>query len=172
MKGLGEMARTRRAESATRGAHEAVAAMPPLERVLTRSAWVFYAIIVFEILFMISPFALYFYSAYRPVLADATKMARYDALRNKFFLPVRPLDHYLGALRDAGFSILDVGRETIEARVLKVEHVLYPRVIEAVASGRWRFDSRPRAVPDAAAFALMHWDEHRLVQEIEDAFGL
>ena len=57
-------------------------------------------------------------------------------------------------------------------RVLKVEHVLYPRVIEAVASGKWRFDSRPRAVPDSAAFSLMNWDEKRLVSEIEDAFGL
>lgn len=62
--------------------------------------------------------------------------------------------------------------QTLAGRVLKVEHVLYPRVIDAVASGRWRYDSRPRAVPDAAAFALMHWDEQRLIQEIEHAFGL
>jgi phosphoribosylglycinamide formyltransferase 1 len=62
--------------------------------------------------------------------------------------------------------------KSLADRVLKVEHVLYPRVIQAVASGRWRFDQRPRAVPDAAAFALMHWDEKRLVTEIEDAFNL
>src|SRR5439155_8698452 len=86
MKGLGEMARTHPAESATRGAHEAVAAMPPLERVLTRSAWVFYAIIVFEILFMISPFALYFYSAYRPVLDRLDRWA-WTAWLTQFFLP-------------------------------------------------------------------------------------
>lgn len=61
---------------------------------------------------------------------------------------------------------------TLATRVLKVEHVLYPRVIDAVASGRWRFDKRPTAVPDAAAFALMHWDERRLIEEIEHAFGL
>jgi phosphoribosylglycinamide formyltransferase 1 len=61
---------------------------------------------------------------------------------------------------------------SLSARVLKVEHVLYPRVIEAVASGRWRFGSRPRAVPEAASLALMHWDERRLVTEIESAFGL
>ena len=86
MKGLGEMARTHPAESATRGAHEAVAAMPPLERVLTRSAWVFYAIIVFEILFMISPFALYFYSGYRPVLDRLDRWA-WTAWLTQFFLP-------------------------------------------------------------------------------------
>jgi hypothetical protein len=27
-------------------------------------------------------------------------------------------------------------------------------------------------VPDAAAFSLMHWDERRLIEEIEHAFGL
>lgn len=68
--------------------------------------------------------------------------------------------------------LADDSIKSLAERVLKVEHVLYPRVIEAVASGRWRFDSRPRAVPDSAAFALMHWDETRLIGEIEEAFNL
>jgi formyltetrahydrofolate-dependent phosphoribosylglycinamide formyltransferase len=68
--------------------------------------------------------------------------------------------------------LADDSVHSLGERVLKVEHVLYPRVIDAVASGRWRFDSRPRAVPDAAAFSLMHWDEHRLIEEIEHAFAL
>ena len=68
--------------------------------------------------------------------------------------------------------LADDSVQSLAARVLKVEHVLYPRVIDAVASRRWRFDSRPRAVPDSAAFSLMHWDERRLVQDIEQAFGL
>lgn len=59
----------------------------------------------------------------------------------------------------------------LAARVLKVEHVLYPRVVDAVASGRWKFDQRPRAVPEYASFALMNWSEQRLVQDIEQAFG-
>ena len=62
--------------------------------------------------------------------------------------------------------------QSLAARVLKVEHVLYPRVIQAVASGRWRFGKRPKPVPEAASFALMNWDERRLVEEIENAFGL
>jgi len=62
--------------------------------------------------------------------------------------------------------------QSLAARVLKVEHVLYPRVVDAVASGRWKFSERPRAVPDAASFALMHWDEKRLIEDIEHAFGL
>lgn len=68
--------------------------------------------------------------------------------------------------------LADDSIKSLAERVLKVEHVLYPRVVEAVASGRWRFDSRPRAVPDSAAFALMHWDEKRLIGEIEEAFNL
>ena len=62
--------------------------------------------------------------------------------------------------------------QSLAARVLKVEHVLYPRVLDAVASGKWRHNARPSAVPEAAAFALMHWDERRLAQDIESAFGL
>lgn len=62
--------------------------------------------------------------------------------------------------------------QSLAARVLKVEHVLYPRVVSAVASGKWRFDKRPSAVPESAAFALMNWDERRLVQDIESAFDL
>lgn len=68
--------------------------------------------------------------------------------------------------------LADDSVQTLAARVLKVEHVLYPRVIDAVASGRWRFDARPRAVPDSAAFSLMHWDERRLIEDIEHAFDL
>jgi len=68
--------------------------------------------------------------------------------------------------------LADDTAQTLAARVLKVEHVLYPRVVEAVAARRWRFDSRPRAVPESAAFSLMQWDESRLIQDIEQAFGL
>jgi phosphoribosylglycinamide formyltransferase-1 len=62
--------------------------------------------------------------------------------------------------------------QSLAARVLKVEHVLYPRVVHAVATGKWRFDSRPNPVPDSATFSLMHWDERALVADIESAFNL
>lgn len=91
-----------------------------------------------------------------------------------------PTVHYVDEEYDRGAILAqwpvpvlaDDSVQTLAARVLKVEHVLYPRVIRAVASGRWRFNSRPRAVPDSAAFSLMHWDEKRLVQDIEHAFSL
>ena len=68
--------------------------------------------------------------------------------------------------------LADDSVRSLAERVLKVEHVLYPRVVDAVASGRWRFDARPRAVPEAAAFSLMNWDEKRLIADIEEAFSL
>jgi SAM-dependent methyltransferase len=57
------------------------------------------------------------WDAYRPSLHDRDRMAAYDALRRKFFLPVRPLEHYLAALTDAGFRIVDVARIPVEAHV-------------------------------------------------------
>jgi phosphoribosylglycinamide formyltransferase-1 len=67
--------------------------------------------------------------------------------------------------------LADDSASSLAARVLKVEHVLYPRVVNAVASGLWRFDARPRAVPDGAFNSLMKWDEKRLAHEIDVAFG-
>jgi phosphoribosylglycinamide formyltransferase-1 len=68
--------------------------------------------------------------------------------------------------------LADDSVHSLAARVLKVEHALYPRVVHAVATGTWRFDRRPAPVPEAAALSLMHWDERRLVQDIEAAFQL
>ena len=44
-------------------------------------------------------------------------MAEYDKLRAKYFLPVRPLEHYLGALSRAGFGDIEHRRTRIEATV-------------------------------------------------------
>jgi hypothetical protein len=52
------------------------------------------------------------WAAYRDRIGDG----RYEALRRKFFLPVRPLGHYLEALERAGFTIERVEHRTIEAR--------------------------------------------------------
>ena len=57
------------------------------------------------------------FAAYRDDAENAERMARYDKLRRKFFLPVRPLDHYLSRLEGAGFRILDVAHLPIEAHV-------------------------------------------------------
>ena len=54
---------------------------------------------------------------YRPSLDDPDYMSAHDALRRKYFLPVRPLEHYLEALRGAGFDVTSVRHRRIPARV-------------------------------------------------------
>ncbi len=49
-------------------------------------AWLFYLLIVFEILYMISPFALYYYSSYGPSL-NFLNGSQYTAWLTQFFLP-------------------------------------------------------------------------------------
>jgi SAM-dependent methyltransferase len=57
------------------------------------------------------------FAEYRETLDDAAVMSRHAKLREKVFVPVRPLELYLQAFRDAGFTVLHVFEETIFARV-------------------------------------------------------
>ncbi len=66
--------------------------------------------------------------------------------------------------------------DTLAARVLRVEHVVYPRVVDAVASGRAR--SVKGALPNAKApvdarpsFTLLEHEDSRLAENIEIALG-
>ena len=54
---------------------------------------------------------------YRERLEDADYMSAHDALRKKYFLPVRPLEHYLDSLRTEGFDVASVRHRRIPARV-------------------------------------------------------
>jgi SAM-dependent methyltransferase len=55
------------------------------------------------------------WAAYREGLEDPERRERYAALRRKFFVPVRPLGHYLEALERAGFTVQRVEHRTVEA---------------------------------------------------------
>ena len=57
------------------------------------------------------------FAGYRETLDDAALMSRHAKLREKVFVPVRPLELYLQAFRDAGFTVLHVFEETIFARI-------------------------------------------------------
>jgi SAM-dependent methyltransferase len=57
------------------------------------------------------------YAAYRPLLDDEARLAAHVAYRDRVFLPVRPLEYYLGCLEGAGLRVEDVTARTIEARV-------------------------------------------------------
>ena len=55
------------------------------------------------------------YAAYRAGLDDAERRERYAELRRKFFLPVKPLSHYLSAFGRAGFIVSSVEHRVIDA---------------------------------------------------------
>jgi hypothetical protein len=57
------------------------------------------------------------FARHREALGNGDLMAAAQAQRTRYFLPVRPLDYYLNALKKAGFSIPEVSSATIEAKV-------------------------------------------------------
>lgn len=58
-----------------------------------------------------------FFEDYRGVLDDATRMEAYRKLRDKIFVPVRPLELYLDSFTDAGFTVQHHFETTIHARI-------------------------------------------------------
>jgi protein-S-isoprenylcysteine O-methyltransferase Ste14 len=57
-----------------------------MKKIVRPAAWAFYLIIVFEILFMISPFALHFYALYGPTLNFLHRLPA-TAWLTRFYLP-------------------------------------------------------------------------------------
>lgn len=64
---------------------------------------------------------------------------------------------------------------TLAARVLRVEHLIYPRVVDAVAAGRTTLAAcgvtSPSLVDDRPSFTLLPHEDSRLVENIELALG-
>lgn len=56
------------------------------------------------------------FASHRGVLEDPARMKAYDALRQKFFLPPRPAEFYLDALRESGLKVLDARTRPIRAK--------------------------------------------------------
>lgn len=57
------------------------------------------------------------FEAYRERLDDDAWMRAHREYRERVFPPIRGLDHYRGALEEAGFEVRDVDHRAIEARV-------------------------------------------------------
>lgn len=57
------------------------------------------------------------FEQYRPALEDPAKVEAHRKLREKVFVPVRPLDYYTDTFSDTGFDVLHVFDSTIFARV-------------------------------------------------------
>lgn len=58
-----------------------------------------------------------FFEDYRDVLDDTARMESYRKLRDKIFVPVRPLELYLDSFTDAGFTVQHHFETTIHARI-------------------------------------------------------
>ncbi|MDA8016100.1 MAG: isoprenylcysteine carboxylmethyltransferase family protein [Thermoanaerobaculia bacterium] len=82
----------------------------PKRSSLFRTAWLFYAIIVFEILFMISPAGLHFYAVYGPAL-DVLHGTAETAWLTTFYLPHFSFtsNPVLQAAKPIGFALLYTG---------------------------------------------------------------
>jgi SAM-dependent methyltransferase len=103
------------------------------------------------------------WAAYRDRIGDP----RYEALRRRFFLPVRPLGHYLEALERAGFTVERVEHRTIEARTDDWREFLaaYHEGVLGWVGGSERVEGSPPA-EDAVADRL-----ELLRLAVDDVFG-
>jgi ubiquinone/menaquinone biosynthesis C-methylase UbiE len=99
------------------------------------------------------------WAAYRDVLDNAERMGAYLAWRERVFLAPRPLDHYLEALRGAGFTIDEVTERTIEADVGEWYEFLaaYADAVLGWVGGSAKVDGAPASEAAAAdRLALLH----------------
>ncbi len=90
------------------------------------------------------------FAAYREALDDPARMKAHDALRHKYFLPVRALSHYTGALEGAGFRVTNVARRPIRAETREWLQFLnvYNEGIVGWVGGTEKIEGR---APDEAA---------------------
>jgi SAM-dependent methyltransferase len=105
--------------------------------------------------------------AYRAGLDDPARREQYADLRRKFFLPVRPLSHYVDALEGAGFRVREVEHRPIEAGAADWTAFLgtYHEGVLGWVGGSERIEGRP---PTQAAVA----DRLRLLHEsVERVFA-
>jgi H+/Cl- antiporter ClcA/SAM-dependent methyltransferase len=92
------------------------------------------------------------FERYRETLEDSEAMAGHARLREKVFVPVRPLDEYLDAFSDAGLTVLHVFDATIYAQVdewCQLLHTYHDGVLSWVG-GSPKVDGR---TPDDDALA-------------------
>jgi ubiquinone/menaquinone biosynthesis C-methylase UbiE len=96
------------------------------------------------------------WAAYRDVLDDEERMRAYLDWRDRVFLAPRPLEHYLDALRAAGFTVDEVTEQTIEASVEEWFEFLaaYADAVLGWVGGSAKVDGEP-ATAEAAADRLV-----------------
>jgi len=118
---------------------------------LTVLAWIFYLLIVFEIIYMITPFALFYYSAYGPSLNFLNK-SPVTAWSAGFFLPhfTETSSAILNALNGAGKLLFLLG---LALFLIGAAQIYFAKFFKkgAVTGGIYRFVRHPQYT----AFAIM-----------------
>ncbi len=124
------------------------------------AVWLVYIVIIFEILFMISPFALYYYSAYRPFL-NLLGRSPATAWLDRFFLPhfsytsspvLEGLSRVSEPIFFAGLALFVIGFVQVYASKLF-------RRGQAVTGGLYRWIRHPQylSVGLMGLGVLLHW---------------
>lgn len=93
------------------------------------------------------------YAPFVPDLADAARLAAYDELRDRYFLPIRALDLYVEELRTAGFAVTSVEHLPVDVELAEWIAFLevYHEGIVGWAGGTERIDG---AAPTSETIAL------------------
>lgn len=130
--------------------------MPRMKKSSWLATTLVYAVIVFEILYMISPFALHFYSVYGPAL-NALHRSPATSWLTGFFLP--HVSHtssvLLGALHEIGRPILLVGMILFAIAFVQIYWAKFTKR-GAVTGGLYRFTRHPQYIALAiAGFGLV-----------------
>jgi len=118
---------------------------------VTVLAWIFYLLIVFEIIYMITPFAVFYYSAYGPSLNFLNK-SPLTAWSAGFFLPhfTETSSAVLNALNGAGKLLFLLGLVFFLVGAAQIYFAKFFKK-SAVSSGIYRFVRHPQYT----AFAIM-----------------
>ncbi len=122
-----------------------------LKKILTPAAWVAYLIIGIEIIYMISPFALYYYSTYGPSLNFLHNWPA-TAWLSGFFLPhyAETSSFLLNSLHSLGWILVLLG---LALFLIGAGQIYYSKFAKkgAVTSGIYKFIRHPQYT----AFAIM-----------------
>jgi len=117
-----------------------------MTRGFSRTAWIFYTFIVFEILFMISPFALYYYSAYGLPLEYLQNNKR-TAWLVQFILPHYSYsgNTFINRHNEIGWLLIMAGLILFIGGFCQIYHAKILRKKE-VSGGLYRFIRHPQYV--------------------------
>lgn len=123
-----------------------IAGRPDVAIFVVPAVWVFYVAVVLEILFMISPFALYYYSAYGPSL-NLFCLSPWTSWLTTFFLP-----HFsetklalLNSVRTIGLGLVVAGMISFAAGFVQI-YAAKVRGREVVTGGLYALTRHPQYI--------------------------